>query len=98
MSALTVARAGSPARTSIRYWSAAPTGPPPGATFASALLASWEAITGRHRRARSATRCRSHRHAIAATWSAAIAPSDASENWVISRQEPSTSTTFGNTR
>ena len=37
-----------PACTSMRYCSAAPTAPPPGATFESALPASCEAITGGH--------------------------------------------------
>ena len=95
VSAVTVAAGGSPARTSIRYCSAAPIAPPPGAILASALPASWDVITGRQRCARSATCCSAHTHASVAAWSPAIAASDASEKRVMSRQEPNTSTMLG---
>ena len=98
VSAVTVDAAGKPARMSMRYCSAAPTGPPPGAMFDSALLASCEAITGRHCRARSARRCRSHRHAFVATCSASITASDPIEKRVICRHDENTSMIFGNTK
>ena len=47
--------------TSIRYCSAAPIAPPPGATFASALPASWDVATDVMSRVCRAIRCRSHR-------------------------------------
>ena len=61
-----------PAWTSMRYCRAAPIAPPPGATLASALPASCEAMTGRHARMRRARRWSSHRHASEAPWSTAI--------------------------
>ena len=64
-----------PASTSIRYWSAAPTAPPAGATLASAPPASWEAITGRQRLVWRAVRWRLHRQTSVAASSAAIAAS-----------------------
>ena len=59
-----------PACTSMRYCSAAPTAPPPGAIFESALPASCEAITGGHAWARMATCCSAHRQASVASCSA----------------------------
>ena len=70
VSAVTMAAGGSPARTSIRYCSAAPTAPPPGAIFASAPPASCDVITGRQRSARNATYWSAHTHASVAAWSA----------------------------
>ena len=98
VSAETVAAGGRPACTSILYCSAAPSAPPPGATFASALPASWEVITGRQRRACSATCCSAHRHASDAVCSTAIATSEPTEKRVMSRHEPNTSRIDGNTR
>ena len=61
-----------PAWTSILYWSAAPSAPPPGAIFASAFPASCDAITGRQGRTWIASRCSSHRLTSDAACSAAI--------------------------
>src|SRR5262249_17673001 len=94
VSAVTVAAGGDPERTRIRYCSADPSAPPPGAIFASALPASWEVITGRQWVARRATCWSAHRQA----GGPAMAASDASEKRVMSRQEPNTSTSDGNTR
>ena len=58
--------------TSIRYWSAAPIAPPPGATLDRALPASCEAITGLQA-VDSARRCRAQRQVRAAACRAAIA-------------------------
>jgi hypothetical protein len=41
-------RDGTPALTSIRYWSAAPAAPPPGTTRAKALPASCEVMIENH--------------------------------------------------
>ena len=71
------APAGPPA-TSIRYWSAAPIAPPPGATLASALPASCDAITGCQRALRSDSSWSAHRQNSAAPWSAAIASNEPS--------------------
>lgn len=98
MSAVAVAGPHSPARTSIRSCSAAPSAPPPGAIFDRALAASWEASTGRQRRACSAMRRSAHRQASDAACSAAIAAREAGENRVRARQDPNTSTRLGNTR
>jgi len=72
--------AGRPASTSIRYWSAPPIAPPPGATLASALPASCEAITGCQRALRNDSSCSAHRQNSAAPCSAAIASSQAGDS------------------
>ena len=87
-----------PACTSMRYCSAAPTAPPPGAIFDSALPASCEAITGGHVWARMATCCSAHRQASVASCSPAIAPSQPAPNSPRSFQEEKRSSRLGNTR
>ena len=59
----------------MRYCSAAPIAPPPGAILASELPASWEAITGRQAGAWIAIRCSHHVHASAAAWRTAMTAS-----------------------
>ena len=93
----TVDRA-SPAATKIRYCSAAPSGPPPGAMFDSALDASCAEITGRQWTPPSATRCRSHMQAQTPTCRRNITSIHAGEKRVICRQEEKVSTSAGNTR
>ena len=68
---------GVPDVTSMRYWSAAPIAPPPGAILASELPASCEAITGRQAGAWIAIRCSHHMHASAAAWRSAMTASHA---------------------
>ena len=74
---------GVPDATSMRYCSAAPIAPPPGAILASELPASWEAITGRQAGAWIAIRCSHHVHASAAAWRTAITASQASGSSTI---------------
>jgi hypothetical protein len=64
-----------PAATSIRYCSAAPIAPPPGAILASELPASCEATTGRQAGPWIAIRCSHQMHARAAAWRTAIVAS-----------------------
>ena len=82
---------GRPAWTSIRYCSAPPTAPPPGAIFASALPASCELITAGHDGPRMARYCSAQTHAMTPVWSANISPSQAGESRSRSSHEPSVS-------
>ena len=66
--------AGRPAWTSMRYWSAAPSAPPPGATLASALPASCELTTARNAGPRMDRYWSAHRHARASVCSPASRP------------------------
>ena len=72
--------AGRPASTSIRYWSAAPIAPPPGAILARALPASCEAITGCQRALRNDSSWSAHRQNSAAPWRAAIASNEPTDS------------------
>ena len=90
--------AGSPALTSIRYCSAAPSAPPPGAIFASALPASCEDTTAGHEGPRNARYWSAHRHASASVCRPAIAASHPGASSPRSSQEPKTSIRLGATR
>ena len=87
-----------PASTSIRYWTAAPTAPPPGAIFDIALPASWEVITGGQCRVRTASRCKAHSDPSERPCSTAIAASHHGAIFSRSRHELSTSSKLGATR
>ena len=89
---------GSPAWTSIRYCSAPPIAPPPGATFASALPASCELITAGHDGPRMARYWSAQTQASMPVCSANIRPSHAGESRSRSSHEPSVSRRLGATR
>ena len=87
-----------PACTSIRYWSAAPIAPPPGATLDSALPASCEAITGLQRSHMQGDTLQGPQTISATACSAAIAGNQAGAISPRSCHEPRTSITLGATR
>ena len=89
---------GRPAWTSIRYCSAAPTAPPPGAILASALPASCELTTAGHVGPRMARYWSAQTQAIVPAWSAAMTPNQPGESRSRSSHEPSTSARLGATR
>jgi hypothetical protein len=64
----------------MRYWSAAPTAPPPGATLDIPFAASCEVATAYQSRLCMARRCSHQRAAIDAAWRAAITGSQAGSN------------------
>ena len=92
------ARARRPRSTSIRYWSAAPIAPPPGAILARALPASCESITADHGERGIVSRWRIQVQPSVASCSSA---SNGNQRSQISRrfcQEPRTSRRLGKTR
>ena len=82
----------------MRYCSAAPIAPPPGAIFASALPASCELTTAGHDGPRIARCWSAHRHASAPGLQPAIAASHPAPSLPRSSHEPSTSIRLGATR
>ena len=98
MSPETALRRGMPVSTSMRYWSAEPIAPPPGAIFASALPASCDAITGCQRAPCIDSRWTIHRQASVASCSSAIATSHAGDSRWIRCHEPNAATRLGATR
>ena len=89
---------GSPAWTSMRYCSAPPIAPPPGATLASALPASCELITAGHEGPRMARYWSAQTQARTPAWSTNMRPSQAGESRSRSSHEPSVSNRLGATR
>ena len=88
----------SPDSTSIRYCSAAPTAPPPGATFEIALPASCEVTIGDQTRTCSVSRCSAVMQARVAACRTSIPASQAGLIFVRSSADPTAAMTLGATR